>query len=199
MPISQDINLNVQVTHIYDAYNVLMCSDNYLHGNSKDINSLNFKSYITPDIYYSELSLQTGHNINTNHFNALLLTVDTVNTNYVEIISGIVNTSSVVSATDTISTKRYIDYYKQYYISEINTQIINTEDILIPTTFINPVTSNNYTAIHNNNFNAKGEGNYSVLSRGSSRAASTYNAITFNKNNLNAYNIINSSIIYIDL
>lgn len=199
MPISQDINLNIQTTHIYNAYNVLMCSDNYLHGNSKDINSLNFKSYITPDIYYSELSLQTGYNINANHFNALLLTVDTVNTNYVEIISGIVNTSSVVSATDTISTKRYIDYYKQYYTSEIAARIINTKDILIPTISTKPVISNNYTAIHNNNFNVKGEGNYSVLSRDRLYNATNYNIITFNKNNLNAYNIIRSSIIYINL
>ena len=109
MAIRQNTDLDISNRHINKQYNVVLCYPDCMHGNADPI--INFSSYITPDVYYNDLTLSNVKSLSANHYTQHnTLTCNSIYTTYVTINSGICKTTNEYSSSKKISTKQFVDH-----------------------------------------------------------------------------------------
>lgn len=130
MSIEQNIDLNVQNNHINKKYNVLFCypTDLCYYNNTTHDNIC--RMYITPETFYAYNTLYSECTINTNHFICYnTLSTEEILNNSVVIVSGIANTSNNTNTSNSISTKRYVDYILNNRVIDIINTLENSFDV----------------------------------------------------------------------
>ena len=178
MSINQNTDLNVGNNHINKKYNVLFCYPNCLCYNQTNYNIC--ISYIDENSLYTNNTIYSDYNINTNNF----ICYDQSNPNqlytaYVDINSGIVKTSDNYNNTNNyISTKRYVDYRLYVQVMKLAKDIQTSYDVLTSVT----TNATNITS------NIKQINGFSVYSRdGEGNKSASLTTSTFKKNSGSLY------------
>ena len=106
----------------------MLCYPECMHGNADPI--INFSSYITPDVYYTDLKLVNIKSLSANHYTQHnTLTCNSIYTTYVTINSGICKTTTNYSSSKNISTKQFVDYALYSRITNLISIIESSVDV----------------------------------------------------------------------